>query len=107
MVGRLQRLVKRLLPRTLLGRSVMILVTPLIIVQVVATWAFYDRHWDIVTKRLAFAVAGEIAMVIEGMHQFPGAENEDKIVRIGVNSVVVEDVEHKHEQTLPLEEQPG
>jgi hypothetical protein len=28
-----------------------------------------------------------------------------KVVRIGVNSVVVEDTEHKHEQTLPLEEQ--
>ena len=38
-------LLKRLAPRTLIGRSVMILVTPMIVVQVVATWAFYDRHW--------------------------------------------------------------
>jgi hypothetical protein len=30
-----------------------------------------------------------------------------KIVRIGVNSCVVEDVEQKHQQTLPLEEQVG
>lgn len=29
-----------------------------------------------------------------------------KVVRIGVNSAVVEDVEHKHQQTLPLIEQP-
>jgi hypothetical protein len=29
-----------------------------------------------------------------------------KIVRIGVNSVVVEDLDHKNEQTLPLEEAP-
>ncbi|MBI4873380.1 MAG: hypothetical protein HY822_01965 [Acidobacteria bacterium] len=30
-----------------------------------------------------------------------------KVVRIGVNSAVVEDTEHQHQQTLPLEEQPG
>jgi hypothetical protein len=29
-----------------------------------------------------------------------------KIVRIGVNSAVVEDTEHKHQQTLPLEMVP-
>lgn len=75
------RFVKRLLPRTLIGRSVMILVTPLIVVQAVATWAFYDRHWEIVTKRLASAVAGEIAMVIEGMRLFPGTKNENMMVR--------------------------
>ena len=30
-----------------------------------------------------------------------------KVVRIGVNSAIVEDVEHKHEQTLPLEPAPA
>lgn len=30
-----------------------------------------------------------------------------KVVRIGVNSVIVEDTEHKHQQTLPLEEPPA
>src|SRR5688500_1653553 len=59
--------VKRLLPRTLLGRSVLIIVMPLILVQLVATWVFYDRHWDTVSRRLAYAVAGEIAIVIEAM----------------------------------------
>ena len=65
-------LLKRFAPRTLIGRSVTILVTPMIVVQVVATWAFYDRHWDIVTKRLVSTVAGDIAMVIDGMDAFPG-----------------------------------
>jgi hypothetical protein len=30
-----------------------------------------------------------------------------RVVRIGVNSVVMEDLEHKAEQTLPLEPQAG
>ena len=41
--GRRSGLFKRILPRTLFGRSVLILVTPLILVQAVATWVFYDR----------------------------------------------------------------
>src|SRR4051794_32461297 len=56
---------KRLLPRGLFGRSLLILVTPLVLVQVIATWVFYDRHWDTVSRRLAGSVAGDIALVID------------------------------------------
>lgn len=59
--------VKRVLPRTLLGRSVLIIVMPLILVQVVAAWVFYDRHWDTVSRRLANSVAGDIAIVIDAL----------------------------------------
>ncbi|HVM80865.1 MAG TPA: ATP-binding protein [Stellaceae bacterium] len=55
---------KRLLPRTLFGRSLLIIVTPLILVQVIATWIFYDRVWDTVSRRLSTAVAGEIAQIV-------------------------------------------
>ena len=73
-------LVKRLLPSTFLGRSVMIIVMPLILLEVVSTWVFYDRHWDTVTRRLAGAVAGEVSMVIESMRRFPGKENEAQML---------------------------
>ncbi len=76
------RLLKRLAPKSLIGRSVTILVAPMIVVQVVATWAFYDRHWEIVTKRLVSTVAGDIALVIEGMRAFPGDGNRGKVLRI-------------------------
>jgi two-component system, OmpR family, osmolarity sensor histidine kinase EnvZ len=57
--------VKRFLPRTLFGRALLIIVTPVVLLQVVATWIFYDRHWDTMTHRLAHSVAGEIAMVVD------------------------------------------
>lgn len=63
--------IKRFLPRTLFGRSLLIIVTPVILAQAVATWIFYDRHWDTVTNRLAFAVAGDIAMVINMLDRDP------------------------------------
>ena len=64
-------LFKRILPRSLFGRSVLILITPLILVQAVATWVFYDRLWDTVVRRLASAAAGEIALTIDARSLSP------------------------------------
>jgi two-component system osmolarity sensor histidine kinase EnvZ len=66
---------KRLLPRTLFGRSLLIIVTPVILAQGVATWIFYSRHWDTMTNRLASAVAGDIAMVIAQIERDPSRES--------------------------------
>ncbi len=64
----------RLLPRTLFARSLLIIVMPLILLQIVSTWIFYERHWHIILKRLAAGVAGEIGLVIDAMDRFPGAD---------------------------------
>jgi two-component system, OmpR family, osmolarity sensor histidine kinase EnvZ len=56
--------IKRYLPKSFLGRSIVIIITPLILVQVVSTWVFYDRHWNTITRRLADSVAGEIGLVV-------------------------------------------
>ena len=52
------------------------------------------------------------AFFIEGDEIFVASEGDlikkrYKVVRIGVNSVVVEDVQFQHQQTIPLEEQPA
>lgn len=54
-------------------------------------------------KRAFFLEGEEIHVVTEG----DIVKRRYKIVRIGINSVVVEDTEFKNQQTLPLEEQPG
>jgi len=65
---------RRVLPRSLFGRSILIIVTPLIVVQLVTTWFFYDRHWETITRRLAGAVAGELALVIDRLATAPDNE---------------------------------
>ena len=59
--------IKRLLPRTMFGRSLLIVVIPLILLQAIATWVFYDRHWAAVSWRLSAGVAGDIGLLIEAM----------------------------------------
>jgi two-component system osmolarity sensor histidine kinase EnvZ len=68
-------LIKRVLPRSLLGRSLMIIVTPLIVVQLISTWVFYDRHWDSVTRWLANSLAGEIGVVIQHLRDYPAPDD--------------------------------
>jgi len=53
--------IKRILPRTLLGRSLLIIVSPLILLQIFSAWVFFERHWDTVSIRLARGLAGDIA----------------------------------------------
>lgn len=62
---------KNYLPHSLFGRAILILVTPLVIVQCVAAFVFYDRVWDVVTRRLTTAVAGEIGMVVQLIGRYP------------------------------------
>ena len=55
---------KKYLPKTLLGRSLLILGWPLVILQVITLWVFLDNHVDAVTRNQARAYAGEIALMV-------------------------------------------
>lgn len=68
-----QSTIKPLLPRSLFGRALLIIVSPLILLQVISTWFFYDQHWDTLSRRLSLGVAGEVAMVIEALDRRPDA----------------------------------
>jgi two-component system, OmpR family, osmolarity sensor histidine kinase EnvZ len=56
---------KRILPRSLFGRSLIIIILPLVLAQLLATWIFYDRHWATVERRLATDVAADIALTLD------------------------------------------
>lgn len=67
--SRKRGIIKRFLPQTLFFRSLLILVIPVLLIQVIVTTIFFDRHWSKMTSRLAFAVAGEISLLIEDIQR--------------------------------------
>lgn len=75
------KLIKKMLPHTLFGRSLLILVTPILLIQIITTYIFFDRHWDRVTARLAFAVAGEVAIIADQIEQSTDPDNIKLISR--------------------------
>ncbi len=59
------RFYKKIVPRSLFGRSLLIIVLPILLTMIITTIVFFDRHWSTTTQRLTNSLAGEIASVIE------------------------------------------
>lgn len=74
--------IKKYLPKSLLGRSLLIIVAPLVILQLVSAVIFYETHWDKVTLKLARGVAGDIAAVITLMRSASDVSDRDRIFNI-------------------------
>ena len=96
---------KRFLPRTLFGRWLLLLVTPMVVLQIVVAVVFYQRHWDTVTRRLALGVAGEIALIIDSRSYFPGQEEQQLLQRLIGRNVGL-NVEFEPGATLPGDRPP-
>ena len=63
--------IKNILPQTLFGRALLIIVTPLILMQAISTFVFFDRHWDTMTRRLAHTLAVDIAFIVDSLTPLP------------------------------------
>ncbi|PPR35447.1 MAG: Osmolarity sensor protein EnvZ [Alphaproteobacteria bacterium MarineAlpha6_Bin3] len=68
-------MIKKFLPQTLLGRSILILVVPLIILQIIITIIFYDRHWDTITRHRTIDFVNDITLIIESIEKNNSEEN--------------------------------
>lgn len=71
----LRRKLRKLRPRTLLARVVIIVIAPVVLAQLVVTAVFYEIHWDNVAGRLARALVNDINFIIAWRADFPGEEN--------------------------------
>jgi two-component system, OmpR family, osmolarity sensor histidine kinase EnvZ len=56
---------RRLWPRSLFRRSLLIVILPLLVLQAVLAYVFYERHWDTVTRWLAVGLAGEVGLIVD------------------------------------------
>jgi two-component system osmolarity sensor histidine kinase EnvZ len=77
---RQRRWIKRLLPQSMFGRSLLLIVMPIVLLQIIATWIFYDRHWEAVAYRFSADVAGDIAMTIDAMKLTGSAAERDRLL---------------------------
>ncbi len=84
---RLEALLRRVAPRSLLGRSILIIVLPVIITQAFMTWYFFDRHWDFISRRMASMTAGEIAMVLRTYEAFPDTIELEQLSAIAARNM--------------------
>ncbi|MBU4433573.1 MAG: ATP-binding protein [Alphaproteobacteria bacterium] len=65
------RRIKRLLPTSLFGRSLLIIVLPVAVMQIAVTWAFFDAHWRTVNSKLSEGLAGDVAWAVASYQDDP------------------------------------
>ncbi|WP_424137780.1 ATP-binding protein [Roseomonas chloroacetimidivorans] len=63
--------IRPLVPRGLLARSLLIVLIPLVVTQGIALRIFYGTHLDVISRRLAGGVAGDVGMVVELLSRYP------------------------------------
>ncbi|HEY1225021.1 MAG TPA: ATP-binding protein [Brevundimonas sp.] len=100
------RFIKRRLPTSLWGRSLLIIVLPVLVMQVVVTWIFFDAHWQTVNARLSEGLAGDIAWAAESYRENPTPENLAAIADRGQRSMQLS-IALKDGEILPSEQRRG
>lgn len=79
---RFWRLVAYYLPKGLYGRSLLIVITPMIILQSVVAFVFMERHWQLVTERLSAATARDVSAVVDLLETYPTPEGYANTIRM-------------------------
>ena len=60
---------RKFFPKTFFGRSLVIILIPVLLLQLVLIYFFYERHWDDVGRRLALALGGQISYMIKTLEE--------------------------------------
>jgi two-component system, OmpR family, osmolarity sensor histidine kinase EnvZ len=70
------------MPKGLYVRSLLIIVTPMVLLQSVVAFVFMERHWNLVTQRLSAGVVQDIAAMIEVYKTYPPDVAQARIRKI-------------------------
>ena len=68
------RLFRRIMPRGLFGRSLIIIVAPMVILQGIVSYIFFERDVDISTRRLSSDIAADVSLLIALEDNYPPKE---------------------------------
>jgi len=58
-------MIKKIIPSTLIGRSIIIIFVPIIIIVILTSFVFYQTSWSIISKRLTESVAADINVLVK------------------------------------------
>ena len=78
---------RRQMPKTLFGRSLLIIILPVAIMQIAVTYVFFDAHWQTVTARLSEGLAGDIAWAVESYQDDPSPQAFARLSRRAEDSM--------------------
>ena len=58
-------ILKKIIPQSLLGRSIIIIFVPIIVLVLITSIIFYQTSWNIISKRLTQSVVADINVMVK------------------------------------------
>ena len=58
-------ILKKFIPQSLLGRSIIIIFVPIIVLVLITSIIFYQTSWNIISKRLTQSVVADINVIVK------------------------------------------
>jgi len=80
--GRVARVLADVLPKGLYARSLIIIITPIVVLEGVIAFAFMESHWQRVTRRLSEATARDIAALVELYQDYQHDDDYGRLIEM-------------------------
>lgn len=96
----LSRRVAAFMPQGLYGRSLIIIIAPMILLQTIVATVFMERHWQQVTDRLSGTLVQKLAAVVEIVETYPQDAQYETVRRLAGEAMDL-NVEMLRNETLP------
>ena len=81
------RAMKRWLPRGLFGRSLIIIVAPVVLLQCFVSYAFFVRHYDVMTQRMARGVAADVGYLVNLEESYPPGVQRQQLLDMAARNL--------------------
>ena len=79
-----------IMPKGLYWRTLLIIVAPAALLQLIITVIFLDNHWQATSKRMSQGVASDAALIIQLYERNPTPENLADLQRVGMRPLRLE-----------------
>ncbi len=77
-------------PKSLLARFILIILLPLIALQIIASMVFFENHWRLISRRLAYDIVGEVEVAANVLDQYPDTVQTDELLDQMEKSLIFE-----------------
>jgi two-component system osmolarity sensor histidine kinase EnvZ len=69
-------------PKSLYSRFLLITILPVVLIQLITVYIFYERHWDSLSRNMTSSLNGEIALVVNSYYNLPESAKDAFLVSI-------------------------
>jgi two-component system, OmpR family, osmolarity sensor histidine kinase EnvZ len=95
------RMLNRIAPGGLFARSLLIIILPMLLLQIVVAYVFMERHWTAATMRLSSAFANDVVALVNAYDEITPREEAKRFMQANARILSMSRLRFLPEQDLP------